>query len=365
MSRLEGGFSIIALLDGTTINGVLRVEGAPLVQRYKTGTSTFIPDLSPITSPDLLPADRPTAVILVRNLSTGGIMTPVDYTFSYNGVTMTFVDVTSGSFEGKKMCSNILGGDGEYLFELISDYPLTVGSTTYYLPAIRVWGNLVPISSANNDLITASGHVELNGQQIQFMDLSQTVVIQEDSGSAYDVIITDNMGGVLTDDSQTLTATCEIYKDGSKVTTFSGYTFKWYKILGTGEEAWGTNRTQDVVVSDIDSLLKLRCDVYYDNSYVVSGNHQVADNTDEYYMDFNITGITGNSIRLGETAVITPVMRKRSDGTAVTKISTWAWTILKNDGSTYKTHEGTSLELTYTEVMVCGGGVSGSVSGTW
>ena len=32
--NLEGSFTLIALMDGTTINGTLRVEGTPLVQRY-------------------------------------------------------------------------------------------------------------------------------------------------------------------------------------------------------------------------------------------------------------------------------------------------------------------------------------------
>lgn len=33
--NLEGSFTLIALMDGTTINGTLRVEGTPLVQRIK------------------------------------------------------------------------------------------------------------------------------------------------------------------------------------------------------------------------------------------------------------------------------------------------------------------------------------------
>ena len=42
--NLEGSFTLIALMDGTTINGTLRVEGTPLVQRYNKGTVVFIPD---------------------------------------------------------------------------------------------------------------------------------------------------------------------------------------------------------------------------------------------------------------------------------------------------------------------------------
>lgn len=40
--NLEGGFTLIGLMDGTTINGFIRVEGTPLVQRYNKGTSQFI-----------------------------------------------------------------------------------------------------------------------------------------------------------------------------------------------------------------------------------------------------------------------------------------------------------------------------------
>lgn len=366
MSKIEGGFSLIALLDGTTINGTLRVEGMPFVQRYKTGSEIFYPDLS--TSSDIDDTDRPTAVILLRNLATGAIMIPTDYSWYYNGVTMTFKTVTDeGTYNGKKMCDNILGNNGEYLFELLEGYTLTIGNNKYYLPAIRVWGNLVPLSSGNNDLLSASGSVELNGQTIQFKDLNLTIVIQEEGGSNYALLLTDNLGGAITDRSQEMTITCSVFESSTKQTDLNAYSFKWYKMLGTGDEEMAeVGNTIGITIDDIDSLLKIRVDAYKDGAYIASATYQVADNTDEYYIDFSFTGITGNSIRSGETVTITPIMRKRSDGSNVTLVKTWDWSLYKNDGSNFKTvDDAASISLGYSEVVSCGGGVSGSVSGTY
>lgn len=295
-------------------------------------------------------------------------MIPTTYSWYYNGVEMTFETIADeGAFNGKKMCTNILGGSGEYLFELIEGYALTVGSSKYYLPAIRVWGNLVPLSSGNNDLLSASGTVELNGQTIQFKDLSLTIVIQEEGGSNYALLLTDNLGGAITDRAQEMTITCAVFESSTKQTDLNAYTFKWYKMLGSGdEEMTEVGNTITITIDDIDSLLKIRCDAYKDGAYIASATYQVADHTDEYYVDFSITGITGNSIRNGETAVITPVMRKRSDGSSVNLVSAWDFALYKNDGTSYKTEEdAASISLGYSEVVACGGGVSGSVSGTY
>lgn len=370
MSKIEGGFSLIALLDGTTINGTLRVFGAPFVQKYVPGTTNFTPNFADMS---MSVNDRPTAVLMLRNLANGALMTPRDYTWYYNGVAMEFALVEDeGVFNNKYMCSNITGAEGEYLFESLQ-YAYTIGTDTYYFPAIRVWGNLVPLSDANNDLLSVSGEVELNGQRIAFNDINLTIVIQEASGNKFDVTLTDNLGGAFTERSEEMTITCSLYNEGSRVEDLAGYTFKWYKMLGTGdEEITGdkvNSNTLKLTIDDIDSLLKVRCDVYQksNNSFVAGGVLQVADNTDEYYVDFTITGITGNSIRTGETANITPVMRKRRDGSNVELVSSWTFSLYKNDGTLYKTEsEVQSISLSYAQVMSdCGGGMSGVVSGNY
>lgn len=373
MSKVEGGFSIIALLDGTTLNGSLRILGTPFIQKYEAGTSVYYPDFSPTAEGFEDENIRPTAVVLIRSLATGEVLTPSSYKFSYNETELTFETSTSDMFNGKLMCTT----EGyEDVFELIKQYQQTFDGTTYYLPAIRVWNNLVPIGSANNDRLAVSGTVEINGQQISFSNISHTVIIQETSGKEYTALIVDNKGGVLTDESTSATCTCNVYFNGALADIdLTTYSFKWYKISGEGEVNLGkTTQSITVAVEEIDSLLKLRCDVFKQGTLIASANHQLIDNTDEYYVDFGFTctdangnnvKTTGNSIRAGQTMTITPTMRKRSDGTEATKVSTWSWTILDNAGSIATQTTGTSLSLTYTQISNYGGGITGSVSGSW
>lgn len=352
--KLEGGFTLIGLMDGTTVNGFLRVEGTPLVQRYNKGTSQFTPDFETLAD-----NKKPTLVVILRDVSTGEIMTPQTITYKYNGVTLTF-----GS-DGLSTNSGMTG-----YFKKLDSYSATIGSQSYQLPALRVMKNLVPISGYDNDRISVSGTIEIGGQSIAFNELSKDVVIQESTGNAYDVIISDDKGGALTEAGESLTCTASLYKDGIEVTDYSGFTFQWVKLLGTGDTNWGTARTQKVTTGDIDNILKLRCDIKSGGSVVASGFTQITDYSDPYYVDFSITGITGNAIRSGETAVIKPVARKRSDGTDG-GVSSWSWNIKDNAGNAFTltgksgaTFTAASASVTYEDIKRADMGLSGSVSAT-
>lgn len=352
--KLEGAFTLIGLMDGTTINGFLRVEGTPLVQRYNKGTSQFTPDFETLAD-----NKKPTLVVILRDVATGAIMTPQTITYKYNGVTINF-----GS-DGLSTNSGMTG-----YFKKIDNYSATIGSQSYQLPALRVMKNLVPISGYDNDRISVSGTIEVGGQSIAFNELSKDVVIQESTGNAYDVIISDDKGGALTEAGESLTCTASLYKDGIEVTDYSGYTFQWVKLLGTGDTNWGTSRTQKVTTGDIDNILKLRCDIKSGGSVVASGFTQITDYSDPYYVDFNITGITGNAIRSGETAVVKPVARKRSDGTDG-GVSNWNWNIKDNAGNAFTlsgksgaTFSAASVSVTYEDIKRADMGLSGSVSAT-
>ena len=352
--KLEGGFTLIGLMDGTTVNGFLRVEGTPLVQRYNKGTSQFTPDFEALAD-----NKKPTLVIILRDVATGEIMKPQTITYKYNGVTLTF---------GSNGLSTNSGMTG--YFKKLDSYSATIGSQSYQLPALRVMKNLVPISGYDNDRISVSGTIEVGGQSIAFNELSKDVVIQESTGNAYDVIISDNKGGALTEAGESLTCTASLYKDGIEVTDYSGFTYQWVKLLGTGDTNWGTSRTQKVTTGDIDNILKLRCDIKSGGSVVASGFTQITDYSDPYYVDFNITGITGNAIRSGETAVIKPVARKRSDGTDG-GVSSWSWNIKDNAGNAFTltgksgaTFTAASASVTYEDIKRADMGLSGSVSAT-
>ncbi len=353
--KLEGGFSLTALLDGSTINGVLRVEGTPLVQRYNKGTSQFVPDFKSLTD-----AKKPTAVLILRDASTGTVLKPQTIVWKYNSVPLTFDGAGKSTNEGMKG-----------LFQKIDSHPTAIGSESVNLPALRVLDNLVPISGYDNDRLSVSGTIEINGRGVEFQELSKEVIIQETTGNAYDVVITDDRGSAITEKGETVTCTATLYKDGAEVGDYSGYKFQWVKLLGSGDVNWGTSRTQVVRETDIDNILKLRCDLYTktDNVLVASGLTQISDFSDPYYVDFQITGITGNGVRSGQTATVKPVARKRSDGSINAAVKNWSFNIKDNAGADFilsgksaATFSAESVAVTYADISRAKGGISGSVS---
>lgn len=353
--RLEGTFTLIALMDGTTINGTLRVEGTPLVQRYNKGTNVFIPDFEALAE-----NNRPTVVVILRDISDGSVLVPNTIEFRYNDLLLTF---------GSNGLSTNAGMAG--FFKKVDAYSTTIGGDTYKVPALRVMKNLVPISNYDNDRITVSGTVEISGSSIAFNALSKEVVIQESTGNQYDVLISNNKGSQLLLDGESLTETARIFKDGVEITDYTGFTFQWVKMFGDGDTNWGTSRTQVVSTNDIDNVLKLRCDVKKDGSLVASGYDEVTDFSDPYYTVIKITGISGNTVKKGETATVTPVAAKRSTGEEVPSlIKSWTFSLKDNAGAAFiltgkdsATFTGANATVTYEDMVRAKMGLSGSISG--
>lgn len=354
--NLESGFTIIALMDGTTINGTLRVEGTPLVQRYNKGTNAFIPNFETIAE-----SSRPTVVLVLRDISDGNVLTPQTLEWRYNDLLLTF------DSNGLSTNAGMVG-----FFKKIDACPTNVGGTSYNLPALRVMKNLVPISGYDNDRITVSGTIEVSGTSVGFNAISKEVIIQESTGNQYDVLITNNKGSQLVTTGESLTDNVRIFKDGVEVTNYAGYSFQWVKMLGTGDVNWGTARTQVVSTSDVDNVLKLRCDVKKDGSVVASGYDEITDFSDPYYVILKITGISGNTVRKGETAVITPVAVLRSTGEEKPNlIKSWTFSIKDNAGVAFvltgkssATFTAASISVTYEDMVRAKMGLTGSVSGT-
>lgn len=166
-----------------------------------------------------------------------------------------------------------------------------------------------------------------------------------------------------------LTAKCTIYKDGNEVSDYSGVTFKWEKLLGTGNVAMGTARTQVVTNSDVDNVLLLRCTATMEGESI-SETVTITDVSDPYEVYFEITGITGNCIRTGETALVAPKARRRSDGNNAT-VSSWTWSIRDNTGAAFTltgksgaTFNAATASVSYEDIKRAGMGISGSVSAT-
>ena len=177
----------------------------------------------------------------------------------------------------------------------------------------------------------------------------------------------------LTADGETLTETAHVYKDGVEVTDLSGYSFSWNAETATGDELLGTAQTQAITTADVDNVLKLRVDVYKDGTKLASGFDEVTDFSDPYYVNLKITGITGNAVRTGETATITPVAVKRSSGEEQPSLVTeWTFAIKDNKGAAFiltgkqaATFNGASCQVTYADMERAGMGLTGYVTGTF
>lgn len=354
MMNVSNGFYITALLNGTTINGYVRVENLPLIQRYTKGTERFVPDFEALAE-----NARPVVLPFLTYNDTGEVAIPAEATtvFKYNDVELTF---------GADGLCNTAGMTG--VFKRLS-YPATIGGQTYTIPAIRVMKNLVPLSNYDNDLITISGSVEMGGQQLPFVDLSKEVIIEESVGNQYDLVIATDSDFAINTETDTLNLTALIYKDGVSVGDLTGFTFKWIKLLGTGEvEMTGTTSTQTITAADVDNVLKIRCDLYSAGAKIVSGFAEITDYTDPYDIQFNITGISGTQISKGQVGRVTPAVVKRGSGDAVAGYK-FTFNIKDNSGQDFvitgkdsAQFDASYVDLAYADVVNAGRGINGYVT---
>lgn len=354
MSQVSGGFALTALMDGTTINGYVRVDNMPLVQRYTKGSNKFTPDFE--QTPE---NNRPVVIAVNRDITDGTALSPQTAVFKYNSVELAFGPdglCTTEGFEG--------------VFKKITDYPAQIGSVSLPMVAMRIMKNLVPLSGYDNDRISISGTVEVNGQALQFNEMSTPVTIQETTGNQFDVVITNDKGSAFSEPGEQLTEKVDLYRDGVKVSELSSFTFQWVKVTAEGDQNLGTAQTQVITTDDVNNVLKVRCDVSQDGTIVASGYDEISDFSDPYYVQFNITGIDGTHIRKGQTAKVTPVAVKRSTGEVNESLVTnWTFRIRDNAGKDFKLtgKDGPSFtdkecNISFSDVKDAGMGINGYVT---
>ena len=353
MATANGSFEIVAVMDGTSINGDLQVDRMPLIQRYND-SGLYVPDYEAAAEDE-----RPAVVPVLTNIAAGNAWTePQTLTWKYNGIALTFGGDNLSTNEGM-----------EGVFKRDTAYSKSYDGSTYVTEALIVMKNLVPISGYDNDRISVSGTIEVGGSQIAFDGISTDVVIQKSTGSAFDLIIAD---GMLTQDDRSVVLTAQLWNEGSEVTDLSGYTFEWKIIDPDGtDKAFSnvsTTKTQTVVAADVNYQARVRCTVKKGTDVVATGFCTVTDYSDPVQASFNITGIDGTTVKSGQTATITPVAKYRDSGATIS-VDSWEWRTQDNTGTdfalsgkTTATFTAKSAQVTFSDMQKAGYGMNIYVS---
>lgn len=355
--KVSSSFSFTALLNGTTINGHAAVVNGPLVQRYNRTTGTYVPDFAAM-------ADnvKPFVYAHLNRSDTGAVVTPVSVEFRYNGVLLTF--------DAGGACTNI---GLEAIFKKATKQ-VTVGASTYQMPALVVIGNLYSSSNVDNDLITISGTVEIAGQSVPFSAVKQNVVIGEMEGNQYDVYISADGDIYLTEASQNVTLEAKAMLNGALMTDLAGYSFKYYKVSGSGETLIGSTQSKTISVADVDSQLDVRVDLIKGASILASSFITIYDATDPFIVRVDITGVSGDMIGEGQTAVVTPHVVKKSTGEIHKEggsevYNSFAFNIQDNAGAAFlltgrptASFTAASASISYADIVRAGGGINGYIS---
>lgn len=356
----SSSFHLTAVIDGTTIIGYLRVEHAPLVQRYIKDTKKCIPDFETMAE-----SERPVALPVLRESSTGDILIPTRVTFSYNGKPLTF---------GEDNLCNTEGFTGVFKYE--PTYQTSIGGQSYNIPAVRVMKNLVPISGYDNDRLSVSGEVERGGNTFEFKEYSKEVIIQETTGGEYDVQLVSDQDFVFNQKTDRVTAKAIIRLNGEQISDIAKYTFKWFTMKGGHDQAKGTAQTQDFTLDDVDFETVIRAEVYSEAVKVGTGWARLHDFTDPLQVRCDITGISGTQIRKGQTAEVKPVLIDAKTGN-VSDVAVSNWTVhtVDNKGADFTLHGKDGAEFTitneekiqvnYEDMVRAGMGLFGYVSTTF
>lgn len=311
-NKVSASVAIIAVSNGTTLNGYVRVENGPLVQAWAKGSKTYTPDWEAMTEDK-----RPVIGVVMRDTSTGRLLTPVSQVFKYNGVELTFGEdnlCTNEAFKG--------------MFKKLTGYNFSIDSQSIPTTVIRVMKNLVPISGFDNDRISISGTCEVGGHMVEFKDLSTEVTIQESSGKQYNLIIESEKGNSIVTAGESLTLTAGLYNSGALVNDMSGITLQWKKMLPSGDTNMGTQKTQVVTAEDIDGSLTICCEATKENKVIANAFFTVYDLTDPILAEFTITGLSSApNIYEGEQATITPRAYRRSNPTEEVPVPNWTFTL--------------------------------------
>lgn len=341
-NNVSAALAIVAVSNGTTLNGYVRVDNGPLVQAWSKGSNKYTPDWEGLTEDK-----RPAVAPILRESSTGRIVVPANPVFKYNGKVLAFGE------DGLCTTEQFVG-----VFKRVAGYNVSIDSQSYPMTVMRVMKNLVPISGYDNDRITVSGEVEIGGHQVAFKELPTEVIIQESSGKQYDLVITSSKGTQITQPGESLQLTANLYNGGALINDLGDISLKWKKQLVSGEVNLGTDKVQTIGASDIDGSLVVSCEAVRNEKPIAKSFITIFDLSDPILADFKVKGLSSDGqIYPGETGTLTPYAYKRNSGEEVA-VANWNFATFNGEnqpftltGKDSNTFQGKSVDLSYADAV--------------
>lgn len=341
MNNVSGSFFVEMLVDGDSAQGNIR-STKPLAQMFNPGTDKCIPDWT-VTSNQ-----------------------PIVYPVIRSGNENTIKPIVSGS---EKWYYNnvevIFGGTG------ISSAPDAVigklQKTTYNngsvdVPALKIVGNLASNANMDADTIRMDGQIEASGHNLAFSS-EISLAISEYSDSAYNGFVYATNGGIIDEQSETVTLTQELYKGGDLVTS-ENYTVRWRKLPAT--TAYSTAKTLVLGVDDIDSKQLFMCEFLVSGEVVANYIQEVSDETDPYFVDVEWSGKT----KIASTdGTLTGQCRVKKVGSGIVQDGfTFSVAMTGTNGTVFTPATAPTatgvITLTFDDAKRAGGNITGYITAT-
>ena len=320
MSTISSRFFVEAIDDGSTLHGSL-LSTKPLTQAWVSG-DTAVPDWR-------TPANQPTVYVDLVN-GTERVAADAGGTWYYNGNEIDFTTDTR--------------------FVLVNDY--TPSGFSHPVPAIRIVSNLATSQNVNIDSLNYDGSYTLAGAAIGFSVGTFVRITSVTAVGGYGIVYFLN-SSIVTQDHQKVYMYGEMYGADGTLMDAGAYSTQWFlneESIGNGDtiEYDGHTYRHGKIISEDDSLGAAKEIV--DNSVVActftkisdpsisfTVREEVDDRTDPEQMYIQYSGGDGINAQLhaGQSITFSIWMGKMDDSTPDTSWNTFAFKLLKSDGTEY------------------------------
>lgn len=248
-NTVSGSTSLTLLSNGDTLNVTL-LTSKPLYQTFAKGTSDYTPNWATDAE------SRPTIYPRVYSVMGGNVIPPVNVSWKYNGVNMTF------DASGIATAPSIVSGKIQQI-----DYN---GAK-----ALKIIGNIASATNNDSDIITFTGRVLSTD-----ISAEATLLIEESLSNLYRLFL--SIPDDVIDGSQTsVLVTATLFNAGAAVSSGVEYEFVDFntdQIL----RAKSTVNTFTVTRDMVDSQLVLVCKAYVSGQMIAQEQREIRDALDPY-----------------------------------------------------------------------------------